>query len=71
MAYTDKNKQRIIAEVRKLFYEHKRDGVSTKYVFDNFIYPRFFITMPTFYRYMSPNREKNKPPNIQLPLIMA
>jgi hypothetical protein len=51
----DKNRinyLRRVVEVQNITLEHTRRGISQVWVYNNVIYPRFFISLKTFYRWL-------------------
>lgn len=44
-----------IIEVQDLTLEHTRRGISQKWVYNEIIKPRYFMSERTFYRYLSLN----------------
>lgn len=41
-----------IIEVQNITLEHTKRGVTQQWVYDNVIYPRFFIAQRTYYKYL-------------------
>jgi hypothetical protein len=48
-----KNQLKKIVEVQNITLEHTGRGISQAWVYDNVIYPRFFISPRTYYRWLS------------------
>lgn len=55
MAYNNKNKLKRVKEVQDLYRQHWKDGVTSVYVYNTFIYPRFHISPRTFNEYLGIN----------------
>lgn len=53
MAYTKKNYLQRIVDVQNITLEHTNRGVSQKWVYENIIYPRFYISNTTYYAYLA------------------
>lgn len=53
MSYTRKNLLRRIIKIQDIVSEHKRRGVTQKWVFDNVIADQFDISYSTFNNYLS------------------
>ena len=53
MGYNKRNKLERICEIQRITLEHTRRGVTQKWVYDNVIYPRFYISLSTFYEYLA------------------
>jgi len=58
MAYNNNNKFLKIKEIQDLFLLHKQPGVTTRHVYKTQIYPRYRISIATFYNYMGINVRK-------------
>lgn len=58
MAYTRKNKLRLILDVQTLYNTHKQEGVSTIHVYRTHIAPIYHISLATFYNYLSTPAKK-------------
>lgn len=58
MAYNKLNYFKRVKQVQDVFLEHKKDGVTTAYVFNTYIKDRFHIGICTFYKYMAVNARK-------------
>ena len=52
MGYNKRNKLERICEIQRITLEHTKHGVTQKWVYENVIYPRFLISMATFYNYL-------------------
>lgn len=52
MAYNRKNKLMMMQKVIALYLEHKKPGISTAYVWREYIYPVYPITITTLYNYL-------------------
>ncbi len=53
MAYKSINRLRRIIEIQNLTLQYTQQGVSQEYIYRNIIYPRFFISRQTYYRYLA------------------
>lgn len=53
MAYTNAHKIKMIRNVCNLYREHKKEGVSTIYIYRRIIYPQYPISLATLYNYLS------------------
>lgn len=53
MTHYSKNYLQRAKAIQDLYNEHKRDGVTTAYIFRTYIQPRFYISIATFYNYLS------------------
>jgi len=42
-------------EVQRIYLLHKEDGIPNTYIYRKYIYPVFFISERTFYRYLRRN----------------
>lgn len=63
MAYNKLNMLQKVLEIQAIVLkEQKRGGVSQKWIYENLIKDRFYISYPTFNRYLAMNakREMNK-----------
>jgi len=62
MSYNKRNKLERICEIQRITLEHTRRGVTQKWVYDHVIYPRFLISISTFYNYLGvpARKELNK-----------
>jgi hypothetical protein len=58
MAYNRHNILKRIVEIQKITLEHTSKGVTQVYVYENIIKPRFFISVSTYYSYLSMNAKK-------------
>lgn len=58
MSYNKRNKLERISEIQRITLEHTQRGVTQKWVYDNVIYPRFLISIATFYSYLGVNARK-------------
>lgn len=65
MAYNKKNHFLRVLEVQETFLLYKKEGVTTRHVYHTFIWPKYKISMSTFYNYMGINarKEVNKQQN--------
>lgn len=52
MVYNKRNKLERICEIQRITLEHTKRGVTQKWVYDHVIYPRFLISIATFYNYL-------------------
>lgn len=55
MAYNRKNYYKRIIEIQNITLEHTQKGVTQEWVYNNIIYPKYFISRATYYRYLSTN----------------
>lgn len=46
------NYYRRVLEVQECFLEHQKPGMKVKFIYEEYIYPRFFISSTTFYKYL-------------------
>ena len=53
VAYNRKNKLKQMQEIVNLYCLEKKPGVSTAYVYRNFIRPKYHISLNTLYIYLS------------------
>jgi len=53
MAYTRKNLLLRVKEVNETYVEKHRIGLSTEYIYRNFIFPLFHISRSTLYDYLA------------------
>lgn len=63
MAYNKLNMLQKVLEIQAIVLkEQKRGGVSQKWIYENLIKDRFYISYPTFNKYLAMNakREMNK-----------
>lgn len=58
MAYNNNNKFLRVKEVQDTYLLYKTDGNSTRYVYREYIWPRWKISMSTFYNYLAINVKK-------------
>jgi hypothetical protein len=56
--YNNINLLRRIIEIQDITLEHKARGATQEWIYKNIIYPRYFISRPTYYRYLSINAKK-------------
>lgn len=42
-----------VQAVQELYKEHQANGATNEWIFNNVVYPRFFISRTTFYKYLS------------------
>jgi len=52
MAYNRINKLRQMQEVVEVYCREKKDGISTAYVYREFIHKQFHISIKTLYNYL-------------------
>lgn len=52
MPYKNLNRLRRIIEIQNITLKYTQQGVSQEYIYRNIIYPRFFISRQTYYRYL-------------------
>jgi hypothetical protein len=55
MAYNRHNILKRIVDVQNLTIEHTSRGVTQIWVYEHIIYPRFLISLSTYYTYLSIN----------------
>lgn len=55
MGYNRRNILRRIVEIQNITLEHTRRGVSQKWVYENVIFPRFYLSSATYYNYLGIN----------------
>ena len=55
MAYNNRNLLRRIIEIQDLTLEHTRKGYTQKWVYYNFVHPRYNISISTYNKYLSRN----------------
>ncbi len=61
MGYNKQNKLEMICEIQRITLEHTKRGISQKWVYENIIRPRFYISISTYYNYLSvPARKELK-----------
>jgi len=53
--YNRKNILRRILWVQEVTLEHTRKGVTQQWIYDNIIYPRFSVSIRTYYNYLGTN----------------
>jgi len=58
MAYNNKNKLIRVKQIQDAYLLHKKDGVSTRYVYKTFIWPRWNISISSLYNYLAINVRK-------------
>lgn len=44
--------------VQQIYLKHKAKDLPTEYIYYKFIYPEFFISIRTYYRYLATNAKK-------------
>ena len=45
-------------QVQEIYLEHTNKGVSNRYIYRKYIYPVYYISERTFYRYLARNAKK-------------
>lgn len=55
MAYNRLNILKRIIDVQNITIEHTERGVTQQWVFENVIYPKYFISIGTYYNYLACN----------------
>ncbi|MEG2276653.1 MAG: hypothetical protein RSA53_05390 [Odoribacter sp.] len=55
MGYNRRNILRRIVEIQNITLEHTKRGVSQKWVYENVIFPRFYLSVATYYNYLDIN----------------
>lgn len=55
MGYNRRNILKRIIEVQNITLKHTKRGVSQKWVYENIIFPRFYLSPATYYNYLSTN----------------
>jgi len=58
MAYNRRNILNKIVEIQNLTLDHTSRGVTQVWVYEHIIQPRFFISVSTYYNYLSINAKK-------------
>jgi hypothetical protein len=58
MAYNRKNVLKKIIEIQETTLAHTKKGTSQQWVYENLIYPRYCISLSTFYNYLGTNAKK-------------
>ena len=58
MAYNRRNLLIRIIEVQETFLKYHQEGVTTKYIYETYIYPAFKISYNTFNTYLSTNAKR-------------
>ncbi len=58
MGYPKENYYRRIIEIQEITRKHMENGATERWVYQNHIYPVYFIVEATFYRYMGVNAKK-------------
>lgn len=58
MAYNRLNILSRIIDIQNITIEHTSRGVTQKWVYDHVIYPRYFISLATFYNYLGVNARR-------------
>lgn len=53
MAYTKTNRLKRIYDIQKITRSYLDQGVSLRYIYNNYIYPSYRISQATFYNYLS------------------
>lgn len=53
MPYRNVNRLRRIIEIQNITLEYTKKGMTQEWVYRNIIYPRFYISRMTYYRYLS------------------
>jgi hypothetical protein len=53
MAYNRRNKLKQMKEIVELYCQEKKPGISTAFVYRNFIRPKYHISLTTLYAYLS------------------
>ena len=51
--YNSRNKLLLYREIVKVYKEHKQDDIPNTRIYKKHIYPRFFISMRTFYNVLA------------------
>jgi hypothetical protein len=55
MAKISRNRLKRIVDIQDITLKYKKQGVTQKFIFENYIYPVYFITEVTYYRYLGTN----------------
>lgn len=58
MGYNREDFLKRIIEVQNITLEHTKRGVSQKWIYQNIIYPRFMISIATYYNYLAYNAKQ-------------
>lgn len=53
MAYTRINRLKRINDIQKITRSYLDQGVSLRFIYNNYIYPAYRISLATFYNYLS------------------
>ncbi|MBE9468994.1 MAG: hypothetical protein IMY72_11845 [Bacteroidetes bacterium] len=48
----NKNRLKRIVKIQNITLENTKKGVTQQWVYDNLIYPQFFISQSTYYEYL-------------------
>jgi len=55
MSYNNKHYLDKVLKIQKIVLEKKKEGVTMKWIYNNLIYPEYYISYSTFNNYMSIN----------------
>lgn len=55
MGYNRRNILKRIIEVQNITLEYTKRGVTQKWVYENIIFPRFYLSPATYYNYLAVN----------------
>lgn len=55
MGYNRRNILQRIIEIQNITLEHTKRGTSQKWVYENIIFPRFYLSSATYYNYLAVN----------------
>ena len=56
--YTNKHKFNLIMAIQDITLEYKGKGCTQEWIYHNIIYPRFYISKTTYYRYLGINAKR-------------
>lgn len=59
MGYNKKNNLLIAKRVQDAYLKHQKEGVTTRSIYKNYIYPEFLISIATMYNYLGKNVRKD------------
>lgn len=53
MPYKKRNQLEKILEIQRITLKYTQQGITQRYIYENYIYPTFRISRSTFYSYLS------------------
>lgn len=59
MAYNNSNRYKKIIEIQNITLEQQDRGVTKKWIYDNIIKPRYFISRDCYFRYLAINAKRD------------